>query len=43
MPETSTITRKRDDQLLTSMLTGLLINGEWREASDVGSFAWQKP
>ncbi|MGB9034776.1 NAD-dependent succinate-semialdehyde dehydrogenase [Arthrobacter sp. UCD-GKA] len=33
-----TITPEREAELLASVPTGLLINGEWREASDGGTF-----
>lgn len=33
-----TITPEREAALLASVPTGLLINGEWRDASDGGTF-----
>ena len=38
-----TITPEREAELLASVPTGLLINGEWRDASDGGTFDVQDP
>ncbi|WP_284980068.1 aldehyde dehydrogenase family protein, partial [Arthrobacter sp. fls2-241-R2A-200] len=35
--------RERETSLLAAVTTGLLINGEWREASDDGTFDVQDP
>ena len=38
-----TITPEREAELLASVPTGLLIGGEWREASDGGTFDVHDP
>ena len=39
----TTITLEREAALLASVPTGLLINGEWRDASDGGTFDVHDP
>jgi succinate-semialdehyde dehydrogenase/glutarate-semialdehyde dehydrogenase len=41
--EEKTVTTEREAGLLGSVPTGLLINGEWREASDGGTFDVEDP
>ncbi|OUM45088.1 NAD-dependent succinate-semialdehyde dehydrogenase [Arthrobacter sedimenti] len=43
MPETSTVTPALEQSLLSTLPTGLLINGEWREASNGGTFTVEDP
>lgn len=43
MPETATVTPELERLLLSTIPTGLLINGEWRDASGGGTFAVEDP
>src|SRR6478736_3259144 len=43
MAETTTLTVDRETSLLASVPTGLLINGQWRDASDGGTFDVHDP
>lgn len=43
MPETATVTPELERLLLSTIPTGLLINGQWRDASGGGTFAVEDP
>ncbi|WP_353713569.1 hypothetical protein [Arthrobacter sp. K5] len=43
MPETAIVTPELERLLLSTIPTGLLINGQWRDASGGGTFAVEDP